>query len=667
MDAASLDTFTTWINAHPIAAGLMIFLIAFGDSLVIVGIAVTAMPLLFAAGMLVGLGHINGTYALISAMLGVLLGDGLSFWVGRRFGPQLRQSWPFSRYPQWLESGERTFRRHGVKSIVIARFVGAIRPFVPAIVGMLGMPLRRYLPASAFAAVLWSVSMIVPGWAFGTSLDLLSAVAGRLAIVLAVVLGLLALIWAGVYYLWRWAAPRTTKILERALAWSHRHPVLGRYSGALIDPNRPESASLALLAMALLFAGWAFFTVLIDVNGGSAPAALDWAVHQLLFGLRHPLADPIMAFLATLGDVQALAPAVIAVFLWLWWRQRRIAAWHWLAAPAFALGLAWSLGYLLDMPRPPAATAAPGFGFPSASVTLATVVYGFFAVLIARELPGRRRVWPYVLAGLLVGLLGFARLYLGAHWLSDVLAGIFLGLVWITALGIAYRRRVVRAFWVTPTATVFFSIALLATAWHGLHSTGAVLAEFQPPLVRTPLPQALWWNSRAPALLPTRRNELRGRDAWPLNIQYAGDLDSLRARLLLSGWDTYTPGGWSALLKTMDRKASPDTLAILPATHQGRAESLLMVRRSGDASTKRLLRLWPTHYALSPHGEPLWIGVVQDVRFSSRFDFFCYWAVQPESRALLDELHDDTQGLVDSTEITTDSGQTILRLMTRQR
>src|SRR5690606_12530183 len=159
--------------------------------------------------------------------------------------------------------------------------------------------------------------------------------------------------------------------------------------------------------------------------------------HHLMFGLRNPLADVPMAFLATLGDAVVLAPAVVGVFAWLLWRRRHIAAWHWLAAPAFALVLTWLLGYLLHMPKPPASTAVPGFGFPAAAVTMATVVYGFFAVLIARELPGRNRAWPYVVAALVVGLLGFSRLYLGAHWLSDVLAGILLGLLWIAALGIA--------------------------------------------------------------------------------------------------------------------------------------------------------------------------------------------------------------------------------------
>jgi membrane protein DedA with SNARE-associated domain/membrane-associated phospholipid phosphatase len=662
MDSARLDALVTWIGQHPIAAGLVIFLIAFGDALVIVGVAIPAVPLLFAVGTLVGLGHVDGLYALVCASLGAFMGDGISYWVGHRYGPQLRQRWPFYKHPQWLERGEITFRRHGMKSIVMARYIGAIRPFVPAIAGMLKMKLRQYVPASGMAAVIWSATFLAPGWLFGTSLELVAAVAGRLAVVLTVVLALVALIWATVFYTWRWLGAHTTEMIGRALAWSHRHPVLGKYSEALIDPNRPESASLLLLGVVLLAAGWGFFTILISVGGGSAPSQLDLAVHQAMFGLRNPLADTAMAFLATLGDAAVLTPAVLGVFGWLWWRKRHAAAWHWLAAPAFALVLTWFLGYQLDMPKPPASTAVLGFSFPSATVTMATVVYGFFAVLIARELPGRRRVWPYVVAALAVALLGFARLYLGAHWLSDVLAGTLLGLLWIAALGIAYRRRVVRSFWVRPTATIFFAAIIGMAIWHGSRSADETLTRFDPPLVRAPLSADTWWRQDWQQGLPARRNELHGGDAWPLNVQLAGPLDGVRARLLLSGWENYRTGGWHGLLQTLDKGATPDSLPVLPATHQGRAEALVMVRAGATPERMTVLRLWAAPVRLEPEDEPLWIGTVQELQFTRRLDFFSYWRALPGEDALLDGLRADLHGLDTALDARSDDGQRVLRL-----
>jgi membrane protein DedA with SNARE-associated domain len=229
MPTAWFDGTIAWITAHPRAAGLLILLIALCDAIAVVGIVVPALPLLFAVGALVGLGHIDGPYAVACAAIGAFIGDGLSYWIGHRWGPQMHRHWPFSRYPQLLDRGERVFRRHGSKGLLIARFVGAVRPFVPAIAGMLRMPLRRYLPVSLFACVLWAAAFLAPGWIFGKSYEAVAAVADRLALVLCALLAAVALVWAGVLYTWRWFASPPPSMSccrtgTRRSCWCRRHP-----------------------------------------------------------------------------------------------------------------------------------------------------------------------------------------------------------------------------------------------------------------------------------------------------------------------------------------------------------------------------------------------------------------------------------------------------------
>lgn len=633
------DSLISWIGQHPIAAGLVIFLVVFCDAVVILGVIVPAVPIIFAVGTLVGLGVIDPIYAIVCAALGAFCGDGISYVVGHRYGDRLKRMWPFSKHPDWLQQGEVFFRRHGLKGIFIARYVGAVRPFVPAIAGMLRMPAKQYVPASLTAGLSWAIVFLAPGWIFGASIELFSAVAGRLAIVLGLLLALLALIYFTVDQIYRWFAPRTTLMLERALAWSHRHPVLGRVSGALIDPNRKESASLLLLAIALIFAGWTFFSLLLMLagSGPGTPLDFDLAVHHALFGLRTPLADHLMAICATLGDWQVLGPAALLVFGWLLWRRRHIAAWHWLAAIGFGLTLVFVLGFALDMPKPPTATAVAGFTFPSAPVTMAMVVYGFFAVLIARELPGRRRAWPYALAGLFVVLIGFSRLYLGAHWLSDVLGGVLLGLLWIAALGIAYRRRVTRSFWIRPISLIFFGAVIVLGAWHGHRSAAETLERFDPPQLRSDIAADAWWRDGWQTL-PARRNEFRSEKAWPLNLQYAGSIDALRGQLETAGWDNVDSTGWKALLRTLDKGATPQTLPVLPASHNGHRDALLMTRAASTPDTLLILHLWPAPLQLQPGDVPLWQGTVATLRFEEQLKVFNLWRLQPETHDAVDAL-----------------------------
>ena len=663
MSSEWLDQLVAWIGENPMAAGGLAFLIAFCDALAVVGIVVPALPLLFAVGALIGLGYINGPYVAVAAAAGAFTGDALSFWIGHRWGPSMRELWLFRRYPQLLDRGERLFLRHGVKSIFIARFVGAVRPFVPAIAGMLRMPFRRYAPASAIACMLWAVSFLAPGWIFGKSYDAIAAVADKLALVLAVLAAVVALVWAVVVYASRWFAQHTDSLMARLLRWTRAHPVLGRPASYLVDPNRPESPSLLLLLAALLALVWTalMWLAALAVRGG--PLGIDHRVYEAMFSLRNPLADHLMAALSRLGDVQVLAPAVIAGLLWLAWRRRWLAAAHWLAALACGWLASMLVKHLVTMPRPP--TAPDGFGFPSVTVTMATITFGFFAVLIAREWPGRRRVWPYLSAAVIVTLIAFARLYLGAHWLSDVVSGVIFGMLWVLVLGIAYRRHVARSFWMRPLAVVFYGTFVLAGLWHAPRHTEQLLARFSPPAPsQTMTLQA--WRDGGWQRLPGTRNARGDRIRWPLGVQVAGPLVPLQTALEVRGWRVKPQAGWVDTLSVLDGDNVPEQHPILPAALEGRPESLLMVHEGDRPDERRVLRLWPAPARLAD-GTPLWVGTVQTMRYRQVLSVASLWLPVDDEGAAYARLLADTQAIERREEGQRSDGIHVLRLTTTRQ
>lgn len=207
-----------------------------------------------------------------------------------------------------------------------------------------------------------------------------------------------------------------------------------------------------------------------------------------------------MRLATDLGAAGVLVPLVLAAGLA--WRWRR-GTWRPLGLLAGAAAGAWmvqvAVKQLVERPRPPAGLAlshATGFAFPSGHATDAAAVYGILAVLLARS--GRRaaRVAAWAAAAGLIALVGLSRLYLGVHWLSDVVAGAALGIAWLVAMFTAGRvgePRRHRVGWVL-LATVMAMVLLVPEAVEGLgapvHAAAAPLGHPARQGARRPAPRA---------------------------------------------------------------------------------------------------------------------------------------------------------------------------------
>ena len=117
----------------------------------------------------------------VAAASGAVAGDGLGFALGRRLGPRLRTG-RLGRLVggrRW-QGAEAFLARSGGRAVVAARFVGLVRPLAPPLAGLSGLPYRRFAPASALGAVLWSILLVALGTAAGSSARAVADDLGRI-------------------------------------------------------------------------------------------------------------------------------------------------------------------------------------------------------------------------------------------------------------------------------------------------------------------------------------------------------------------------------------------------------------------------------------------------------------------------------------------------------
>jgi len=249
MDLSIIQPLLNWIEHNPHVSWVIIFIVATSESLALVGIVVPGVVFMLGIGALVGLNAIPLQQALLWAVLGAICGDWVSYWLGRHFDRQLRHVWPLSRYPQLITKGEEFFRRHGGMSVLFGRFVGPLRPVIPAIAGIMHMPQGKFYFINILSALFWAPVVILPGVAFGESLQLANQVFGR--IILIVVVLIIVLVVSA--YLFK-------KVFSYALMISI--DTVSSYFG--VQQAKENIASLSL--MAVLVSGLSLFVYQYDLR-----------------------------------------------------------------------------------------------------------------------------------------------------------------------------------------------------------------------------------------------------------------------------------------------------------------------------------------------------------------------------------------------------------------
>jgi len=599
-----------WIGSHPHWAGAIIALVAFSESLALVGLVVPGALMMFAAGALIAGGALDFWSIFLWAVAGAILGDGLSYWLGHHYRNRIAEFWPFRRHPELLGRGEAFFHRHGGKSILLGRFIGPVRPVIPVVAGMLDMPPVRFYVTNVLSALGWAPAYLLPGMAFGASLVLAGAVAGRLAMLVALVVVAGWLLVVAIRRIYIYTSARAGRWAMVVAQWTHAHPRLAWLLGDLLEPGRPPSRALVFWLLLLIGGTWLFLGVLEDVVTLDPLVQADKAFYHLFQSMRGPLGDRLMVILSELGDRMVVTAVTLFVAFWLVWRR----AWHdllyWLSAVIFGMLAVAAFKATLQIPRPvDLYSGVDVYSFPSGHATMSMVVYGFAAVLCAGELPPRWRTLPYITAALLIAGIALSRLYLGAHWLSDVAGGLALGLAGVALLAIARQRHPRRrlGFALAPAVAIVF---LLTGTWHVSTRLGNDLNRYA---VREPvnvISREAWWTDGWQRL-PAYRLDLEGEYEQPLNIQWAGDLTEIRKSLAAHGWHDPVPLNLRSALRYLLPSPTLADLPLLPQLHDGRYESLLMVRESDGADGKLLvLYLWSTRVRLDPGRTSVWTGTL---------------------------------------------------------
>jgi membrane-associated phospholipid phosphatase len=420
---------------------------------------------------------------------------------------------------------------------------------------------------------------------------------------------------------WLWARVEATGVLQR---FAVRYPRTARFLAARVAWGSATGLGLTIGLVALVVIGQFFLDLLFDVITDSRVAGTDRRILHLVETVRTPELDQVMFALTYLGSVRVvLALAIVAAIV-------AVLAGRYTDVVLLLLALAASELFVLATkalvarPRPPledARIVQTGFSFPSGHAAFAAAFYGTLAYLLIRALrPEALKVFVGSVAALLVVAIGVSRVYLGAHYPTDVLAGWTLGVFWLVVIVVTEhvwaertRFRLPRAPMRLPrTLTVVIACALTVVSVGYLAATYTDIPPPSPVTAQTttviaPEQLAVTVETR----LPHYTEGLTGRFQEPVSLVFVGTRAQLEESFRSAGWTEAQPfgfnavlGGVAAALGQRGDPAGPVTPSFLAEEPNTLAFNLPV---GATFAQRHHVRIWSTAVQTSD-GRPIWLA-----------------------------------------------------------
>lgn len=146
-----------------------IFFMIFAESGLFFGFFFPGDSLLFTAGFLASQQMLDIRVLVPLVVIGAIGGDSAGFWMGSKFAKWLmsrKESFFFKK--EYIKQAHNFYEKHGGKALILARFVPAVRTFVPIVAGMAEMGYKKFISFNVFGGILWGVGISLLGYYLGS-------------------------------------------------------------------------------------------------------------------------------------------------------------------------------------------------------------------------------------------------------------------------------------------------------------------------------------------------------------------------------------------------------------------------------------------------------------------------------------------------------------------
>ncbi|HDH05563.1 MAG TPA: phosphatase PAP2 family protein [Nitrospirae bacterium] len=621
------------------------FFAAMLETTIIIGLFLPGSTVILLLGGMSAYGYFDLGDLLWFAIAGAILGDNINFYLGKKYGSAWAQKGVWFLKQEYFEKARSFFDAHGAKSVFFGRFVPSIKEIMPFIAGTVRMRRRTFLLWNILGAIGWGFQWILAGYIFAKSLSLARMWLSRMGFFVAAVF-LLFLI----FYLIKLAvlkygrqvfsfAASVARSIGHAVITNpdvenlvRRHPSFFQFIRKRIAQDTFTGLPLTLLGIAFIYVLVLFGGIVEDYLTGDPIVAVDVRIANLMPLFRTPGLIKLFLWITLLGKWQVVLGFTAAMVGTLWVTRRR-----WYIFPFFlsvaGSGLFTGLGKLaFHRPRPEwPVYLEHSFSFPSGHATIAVSFYGFITyVLVSSMKEWKSRINLFFAGVIIIFLIGFSRIYLGVHYLSDVWSGYLVGTLWLI-IGISLSKYLQPAdFRLTASLSgkkLKYVPAVLILSSLVFYAGFAM--QYNPELLQPPSEHAYLRVNNVQDIFADEHAKytetFTGREQNPINIIVIAKNDEQFIESITdAGWFLADTPGFRSLAKTYKAALLNEpypTAPVTPLFRNARVNDFAFEKPTGadTVRTRHHVRFWKTKY-VTKSGDAVYVG-------AASFDSSVKWGI----------------------------------------
>jgi membrane protein DedA with SNARE-associated domain/membrane-associated phospholipid phosphatase len=386
----------------------IIFFATILEALPLIGFFIPGEMIVILGGFFAKRGMLHLSLVLIIAIIGAVLGDLIGYQLGKKYGHSFitRYGKHFFFKEEYYLKTKQLLRAHTGKTLVIGRFNSVTRAFAPFVSGTTKIKFSKFMFYNVCGGIAWGLTFTFVGYIFGTSYDIVSGYIGEVVLVAIIIAIVLA-------YLYKF-------INKRKKIFTKNH-----FYALIIN----------------IFSLYIFSKIVEDIIKKELISKFDIWLNAKILLIMSPMLTKAMIIVTSIMNfwgVFFLSLTVIGIMIY----KKK---WYNIVLYIFSIGggalIAYSIKRIIHRIRPEDAIIhVSGYSFPSGHATVAMIFFAIVIYSFKDELKSKIGRIAYICLGIIMILLiGFSRIYLGAHWFSDVIAGFALGMFWLTLLILLFK------------------------------------------------------------------------------------------------------------------------------------------------------------------------------------------------------------------------------------